>query len=168
MPYARQKKEKIQTRMEEWDERLFGRYLEADPELSLTDRSNVQLINNYIRHATNEQMREEGSFLHGHYLKLKNNSIQELDQKLQLGPNLLPMFIENLDDFVQESAKIKERQSKVTRWKEKALNPMRVFRGKLKLETFNYGLRGTGKKQPQSIVICPRLKREITKNCFFL
>jgi hypothetical protein len=106
-------KEKIQTRMEEWDERLFGRDLEAAPELSLTDRSNVQLIDNYIRHATEEQTREEGSYLHGHYLKLKNNSIQELDQKLQLGPNLLPMFIENLDDFVQESAKIKERQSKV-------------------------------------------------------
>jgi hypothetical protein len=106
-------KEKIQTRMEEWDERLFGRDLEAAPELSLTDRSNVQLIDNYIRHATEEQTREEGSYLHGHYLKLKNNSIQELDQKLQLGPNLLPMFIENLDDFVQESAKIQERQSKV-------------------------------------------------------
>ena len=138
-------KEKIQTRMEEWDERLFGRDLEAAPELSLTDRSNVQLINNYIRHATEEQTREEGSYLRGHYLKLKNNSIQELDQKLQLGPNLLPMFIENLDDFVQESAKLKERQSKVYKMETEGFKSYAGLPGEV--EARNVQLRFEGDKK---------------------
>jgi hypothetical protein len=160
-------KEKIQTRMEEWDERLFGRYLEADPELSLTDRSNVQLIDNYIRHATNEQMEKEGSFFRGHYLKLKNNSIQELDQKLQLGPNLLPMFIENLDDFVQESAKIKERQSKVHEMEREGFKSYAGLPGEVEARNVQLRFEGDKKKTAAEYRDMPPTQTRDNQGLFF-
>jgi hypothetical protein len=160
-------KEKIQTRMEEWDERLFGRDLEAAPELSLTDRSNVQLIDNYIRHATEEQTREEGSFLHGHYLKLKNNSIQELDQKLQLGPNLLPMFIENLDDFVQESAKIKERQFKVYEMEREGFKSYAGLPGEVEARNVQLRFEGDKKKTAAEYRDMPPTQTRDNQELFF-
>jgi hypothetical protein len=160
-------KEKIQTRMEEWDERLFGRDLEADPELSLTDRSNVQLIDNYIRHATEEQTEKEGSFFRGHYLKLKNNSIQELDQKLQLGPNLLPMFIENLDDFVQESAKIKERQSKVNEMEREGFKSYAGLPGEVEARNVQLRFEGDKKKTAAEYRDMPPTQTRDNQGLFF-